>query len=57
VLVTPPEGGLHEPSVVALNQICSVDKQRLVKRLGALKPATLARVDQASRVSVGLTKL
>lgn len=30
VLVTPPEGGLREPSVVSLNQIRSVDKQRLV---------------------------
>src|SRR5512134_1149164 len=30
VLVTPPEGGLRDPSVVSLNQIRSVDKQRLV---------------------------
>jgi mRNA interferase MazF len=57
VLVTPPEGGLREPSVVSLNQIRSVDKQRLVKRLGSLKPATMASVDQALRVSVGLAKL
>lgn len=57
VLVTPPEGGLHEPSVVALNQIRSIDKQRLVKRLGVVKPATMVRVDQALRISVGLLKL
>ena len=57
VLVTPPEGGLSEPSVVTLNQIRSVDKQRLMKHLGALKPATMKRVDQALRVSVGLVKL
>lgn len=57
VLVTPPEGGLRERSVVSLNQIRSVDKQRLVKRLGSLKPATMASIDQALRVSVGLAKL
>jgi mRNA interferase MazF len=57
VLVTPPEGGLREPSVVSLNQIRSVDKQRLVKRLGSLKPSTMASVDQALRISVGLAKL
>ena len=42
VLVTPPEGGLREPSIIALNQIRSIDKQRLVKRLGTLKPAPSA---------------
>lgn len=57
VLVTPPEGGLREPSVVMLNQIRSVDKRRLIKRLGTLTPATLARVDQALRISVGLVRL
>ena len=57
VLVGPPEGGLREPSVVALNQIRAIDKQRLVKRLGVLKPATMARVDQALRISVGLVTL
>lgn len=30
VLVQPPEGGLHVNSVVLLNQIRSIDKQRLV---------------------------
>jgi mRNA interferase MazF len=51
------KGGLREASVVALNQIRSVDRQRLVKRLGSLKPSTMASVDQALRVSMGLVKL
>ncbi len=32
-LVQPPEGGLTVNSVVLLNQIRSIDKQRLVQRL------------------------
>lgn len=54
VLIESPEGGLSEDSVVLLNQIRSIDKARLAKRLGALKPATVKKVDQALQISVGL---
>src|SRR6266496_6104010 len=37
VLVRAPEGGLPLNSVVLLNQIRSVDKRRIKKRLGTLK--------------------
>ena len=57
VFVRPPEGGLSRPSAVLLNQIRSVDRRRLVQRLGRLKPDTLARVDSALRISLGLVKL
>ncbi len=40
-----------------LNQIRSVDKKRLVKRLGMLKPDTMRRVDRALQISVGLVPL
>jgi mRNA-degrading endonuclease toxin of MazEF toxin-antitoxin module len=40
-----------------LNQVRSIDKGRLVKRLGALKPDTVARMNLALQVSVGLVKL
>ena len=53
VLVEPPEGGLARPSVVLLNQLRSIDKRRLVKRLGMLKPNTLARVEHAVQISLG----
>lgn len=56
VLISPPEGGLREASIVALNQIRSVDKRRLLNRLGVLRPETMLRVDQALRISVGLVK-
>ena len=57
VVVAPPEGGLSKPSVVLLNQIRSVDRKRLVGRLGRLKPETMARVDRALRISLGLVKV
>ena len=57
VVLHPPEGGLARPSVVLLNQIRSVDRKRLVGRLGRLKPDTMARVDRALRISLGLVKV
>lgn len=57
VRVRRPEGGLTEESVILLNQIRSIDKQRLVKRLGALKPDTIARMNVALQVSVGLVRV
>jgi mRNA interferase MazF len=51
-----PEGGLRLDSVVRLDQIRTVDKRRLRGRLGALDPSTMARVDRALRVSLGLVE-
>src|SRR5437763_1232695 len=45
VPVVPPEGGLANPSVVLLNQVHSIDRRRLVKRLGGtLTPKTMQQV-------------
>ena len=57
VFVEPPEGGLSVPSVVLLNQIRSIDKRRLVRRLGALEAETMERVDAAIEISLELTEL
>lgn len=54
VLVVAPEGGLTEDSVVLLNQVRTIDKQRLVRRFGALKPDTMARVNGTIQISLGL---
>ena len=54
VLVTAPEGGLSNNSLVLLNQIRAVDKGRLVKYLGNLDPETMRKVDRALTISVGL---
>ena len=57
VVLDPPEGGLARPSAVLLNQIRSVDRKRLVGRLGRLKADTMARVDRALQLSLGLTRV
>lgn len=57
VLITAREAGLTGDSVVLLNQIRSIDKQRLVRRLGRLRPDTMARVNEAPAVSLGLVTL
>lgn len=57
VLVKAPEGGLNTDSVVLLNQIRAVDKRRLGRRLGALHPSTMALVNEALAVSIGLAEL
>ena len=54
VLVRAPEGGLATDSVVLLNQLRSIDKQRLVRRLGALRLPTMRQVDCAVQISLGL---
>lgn len=57
VLVKMPEGGLRTDSAVLLNQIRSVDKKRLIRRMGKLKPATLREIDRALAISLGLIAL
>ena len=57
VPVRSPEGGLRSDSIVLLNQIRSIDRKRLVKRLGILKPETMLQMERALRISLGLIKL
>lgn len=57
VVVSMPEGGLSVDSVVLLNQIRSIDKRRLVRRLGAVRPGTMEQVDRALQISLGLVKV
>ena len=44
-------------SLVLLNQIRTVDKKRLVKRLGRLSSSKIEEVNQALRISIGLVTL
>jgi len=54
VLVSAPDGGLTRDSVILLNQIRTIDKRRLGKRLGVLRSATMKQVDQAMMISLAL---
>ena len=57
LLIRSAEGGLSVDSVALLNQIRSIDRQRLVKRLGSVKTDTLERIDRAIQLSLGIVKL
>ena len=57
VLVRPPEGGLTVDSVVLLNQVRSIDKRRLIRRLGMSTPATMERIERAILISFGLATI
>lgn len=57
VILEPEELGLPLRSSVLLNQIRSVDRQRLIKRLGRASTKTMERVDRAIQISLGLIKL
>ena len=54
VIVEEGQSGLSLRSAVVLNQIRSVGRQRLIRRLGRLDGAAMQRVDQALQISLGL---
>jgi mRNA interferase MazF len=57
ILIQPPEGGLTVKSVVLLNQVRSIDKQRLIKYVGKLTDVTISQVNEAIQISLGLIEI
>ena len=57
VLIKTPEGGLEKSSVVLLNQIRTIDKKRLIKRIGRIDHGVLRKVNQALQISLGLIEI
>ena len=58
VLIAANAGtGLAVDSVVLLNQIRTVDRKRLVRKLGRLSAVKMEEVNRALRISVGLVSL
>jgi mRNA interferase MazF len=49
--------GLSKSSAVILNQIRSIDRLRLKKRLGTLDASAMRLVDEALKISLGLATL
>lgn len=47
--------GLHEPSMVSLEQIKTIDKCRVIEYLGRLTRAQMMEVDEACLTSLGMT--
>jgi mRNA interferase MazF len=57
VIMEPEYSGLQQTSAVVLNQIRSVDKQRIMKRIGKASPEIMVRVDRAIQISLGLMEI
>jgi len=58
VVVDPNGGnGLDVRSSIRLDQIRTVDRQRMARRLGVVDLATMAKVDEALKISLGLVRL
>jgi mRNA interferase MazF len=58
VVIDPAaSNGLVVRSSIRLDQIRTVDRQRLVRRLGVADAATMVKVDEAIKISLGLVRL
>ena len=49
----PSAFGLQKDSVILLEQIRTIDKKRLMSRIGELPQSTMSRVDRAILISLG----
>ena len=52
----PHAYGLAKDSVILLEQIRTIDKKRLMSRIGELPPATMSRVNKAILISLGFAE-
>ena len=56
VPITSAESGLTKDSVILVFHIRTLDKSRLLRKLGTLSPDTLTKVDQALLLHLGLSQ-
>ena len=54
VLIKSSESGIKIDSLILLNQIRTIDKKRLIKRIGKVDQGVLRKVNQALQISLGL---
>ena len=54
VEITKGESGLKIDSTILLNQIRTIDKRRIIRKIGFLNNFLMEKVDLAVRISLGL---
>ncbi len=54
LLLLKQDSGLEKDSTILLNQIRTIDKRRIIKKLGILDSNIMNKVDLAVKVSLGL---
>lgn len=57
VVIQPSGSGLEVVSTVRLDQIRTVDRKRLLKRLGKVDEQTMRKVEEAMKISLGLVRI
>jgi mRNA interferase MazF len=57
VVLNRREGGLKEISMVNLAQLLTIDRERLMKKLGSLSSERLFEVDRAIEISLALSSV
>ncbi len=55
IKVTPKESGLKKSSIILLEQIRTIDKSRLIEKIGCLTPVKMEELETALIVSLGFT--
>jgi len=55
VLIKKEDSKLSRDSTILLNQVKTIDKSRIMKRIGLLDNFTMNKVDRAIKVSLDLT--
>ena len=53
VIVHPPCGGLKRPSIILCEQVRTLEKRRLRRYVGMLRPDKMHQVEQALFIAVG----
>jgi mRNA interferase MazF len=54
IVLEPEKTGLPERSIALLEQIRTIDKYRLINKIGTVDPDTKIKIEQALGISVGL---
>lgn len=57
VLLQPPAGNVRVLCVIKLDQIRTIDKRRLVKKIGCLNAEAMIAVNRALAISLGLVEI
>ena len=55
VVVPRGKGGLKEESMINLAQILTIDKGRLIRKIGQIESQKIVEVDEAIKISLGVT--
>lgn len=54
VPLLPPQGGVRKPSIILCEQVRTLEKVRLTRKLGVLSPEKMALVEKALAAAVGV---